>query len=117
MTTATGTVISLELDHAGRPCRNFAGPLFLQLRRGNYSVCSVLDLDGLTLPEWDEEHRTARKRAWRAERLGYSFGEIARHLYADDLYEINTSLPERQGRRMDPAYWERPSTEPDPPYP
>jgi len=116
MTTATATVISLELDHAGRECRNFAGPLFLQLRRGNYDECSVLDLDG-SLADWEAEHRTARKRAWRAERLGYRFDVIERHLYADDIYEINTSLPERQGRRMDAAYWERPSDAPDPRYP
>jgi hypothetical protein len=36
-----------------------------------------------------------------------------RGAYADDIYEINVSAPERQGRPMSPGYHERPSSAPD----
>jgi len=48
--------------------------------------------------------RTARKRAWRCERRGYVFGEIDRSQYAADVFAINTSMPERQGRPMSAGY-------------
>lgn len=54
--------------------------------------------------EWEHEHRTARKRAWRAERFGYRFQEIDRSLYSADIHAINTSLDVRQGRPMRPGY-------------
>lgn len=63
-------------------------------------VCSV--------EEWRQAHRTARKRSDRAERLGYRFACIERQDYLDDIYDVNTSAPERQGRRMSAGYWERP---------
>jgi hypothetical protein len=40
----------------------------------------------------------------RARRRGYSVEEIDRNDYVDDIHRINTSLAERQGRPMDPAY-------------
>ena len=40
---------------------------------------------------WREEHRTARKRADRAERLGYEARVIKREEYDEDIFEINTS--------------------------
>jgi len=55
---------------------------------------------------WEDGHRTARKRAWRSERLGYRFTEIDRSLYSDDIYVINTSLAIRQGRPMSAGYLE-----------
>lgn len=70
-----------------------------------------------TLEEWRAGHRTARKRADRASRLGYKFAPVARHEHADDIHAINTSLPERQGRPMSPGYQEPPSTTPDPMWP
>jgi hypothetical protein len=57
-----------------------------------------------SLADWQAEHRTARKRAWRSERLGYRFAEVDMSLYADDRYEINTSKQERQGRPMTDGY-------------
>lgn len=55
---------------------------------------------------WESEHRTARKRAWRAERLGYHFDEIDRAMYSDAIYQINISLEHRQGRPMSEGYLE-----------
>lgn len=113
--TATNTTrISLELGCCPDAHEHF-NPLFLQLSRGNYDRCSVLELD--SLDGWRDDHRTARKRADRAARLGYRFSEIHRHLYADDIYEINTSLQERQGRPMSNGYLTRQSYAPLPDYP
>lgn len=102
--TATATRISLELDHEG--CKDFAGPLYLQLSDGRYGECSVLPIP-VTLDEWRDEHRTARKRADRSERLGYRFSLIDRERFSEDIYLINTSLGERQGRPMSSGYMER----------
>lgn len=111
---ATATRIELEVGCDGARCREFSGPLLRQLSRG-YEVCSVLPLPE-SLEEWRSEHRTARKRADRAERLGYHFTAIQRHRFADDIYAINTSMPERQGRPMSAGYTVRPSASPDPVY-
>jgi hypothetical protein len=98
----TRTGICLEVPcHEG--CSDFSGPLFLQLSRGRYDECSVLRLP-YTVEEWRDDHRTARKRANRAERLGYRFDEIRREDHSQDIYEINTSLDTRQGRPMTDQY-------------
>lgn len=55
---------------------------------------------------WEAQHRTARKRAWHSERLGYQFAEIDRARYSDDIFKINTSLATRQGRPMSAGYLE-----------
>jgi len=82
---------------------------------GKYDLCSTLRIP-LSLEEWASEHRTARKRAARALRLGYRVSVVARHEHADDIYAINTSAPERQGRPMSAGYHERPSATPLPAY-
>lgn len=43
----------------------------------------------------------------RAERLGYTFGEVDYSQHADDIFVINTSLTERQGRPMTDGYTTR----------
>jgi hypothetical protein len=40
----------------------------------------------------------------RARERGYTVAEIDRNDYIDDIYLINTSAEQRQGRPMDPAY-------------
>jgi hypothetical protein len=96
-------------------CHAFATPLHRQLSAG-YEECSVLRLPR-SIEDWQAENRTARKRTWRAERLGYRFSEIVRHEFVDDVYAINTSKTERQGRPMSAGYSARPSETPDPDYP
>ena len=44
----------------------------------------------------------------RALRRGFTFLEIDRNAYIEDIHAINTSATERQGRPMDPAYFEKP---------
>jgi hypothetical protein len=101
MQTLERTGISMGIDH--HACKDFAGPLYLQLSRGRYGECSVLPLP-TSIAAWRDEHRTARKRASRAERLGYRFAQIERERFSEDIYAINTSLDHRQGRPMTDAY-------------
>jgi hypothetical protein len=65
---------------------------------------------------WEAEHRTARKRAWKAAAEGYWTDTFEREKWAGDIYAINTSRTHRQGRRMDAAY-QSPDTSPLPDYP
>jgi len=98
--------ISLELGCSPR-CDAISAPLLLQLRRGRYEKCSVLEIPE-TVIDWAQEHRTARKRAKRAGDRGYLWQPLARENYADEIHAINTSTPERQGRTMDAPNTERP---------
>ena len=101
MTTATATRISFELDHGGACCE-LAEPLLEQLRLG-YELCSVLEIPG-DLDSWTYEHRTARKRAARAQNRGYYWHALQRENHADEIHAINTSATHRQGRPMSAAY-------------
>ncbi len=69
-----------------------------------------------TLAKWRNVHRTARKRADHSMRLGYEFAQIDRSRYADDILDINLSLPTRQGRPMSAGYHD-PSVSRLPDYP
>lgn len=84
-------------------CDEIADGLYKTLSNGNYnwpvSLLTLNDMDSYTAA-----HRTARKRAARAQRLGYRFDRISRSAYADDIFAINTSKPERQGRPMSDGY-------------
>lgn len=113
--TALAELIACKLNLEGDctdACREFSKPLYDQLSSGRYDTCSTLEIPE-SVEEWRQEHRTARKRADRAVRLGYHAARIMRHEWAQDIYEINTSAEERQGRPMSAGYRERPSTTPD----
>jgi hypothetical protein len=97
-----------------RSCAAIAAPLLKQLFEG-YETCSVMPVPA-SIEQWREEHRTARKRANRAERLGYQFREIPREEYGADIFAINTSLEERQGRPMSRGYRVEPKFSPLPEY-
>lgn len=107
--------INLEVACVDESCSAFAWPLYTQLRDG-YEHCSVLPMPD-SVEQWRSEHRTARKRADRAGRLGYRFDTIRRHERNEDIYAINTSLESRQGRRMSLAYQRHPLYAPLPDYP
>lgn len=110
----THTTIGLEVHCTSEVCTQFAFPLFEQLSTG-YDECAVLPICGVDA--WREEHRTARKRADRAERRGYRFQTIQRHERAAEIQAINLSAPERQGRPMSAGYHQPPTTTPLPDYP
>lgn len=85
-------------------CAAHTEPLFRQLNVPRYSRQASVMRVPESAAEWRTEHRTARKRAWRAERLGYEFGEVDYSLHSDAIFAINTSLTERQGRPMTEGY-------------
>jgi hypothetical protein len=115
VTLAVDTALVIGLEVHGPPaCTKFAWPLLKQLEDG-YNECAVLDLNGID--EWRREHRTARKRADRAERRGYQFVTVERHARADEIQATNLSAPARQGRPMSAGYRQPVSTEPLPDYP
>lgn len=119
--------ISLAVDHESNDvppwdvnfhdecCTAFAMPLLDQMSSGKYDECAVMDLPPNRVA-WENEHRTSRKRAWRAERFGYFAARINRCEFEDDVHAINTSRPYRQGRPMTEGYRTRP-TFPDDDYP
>jgi hypothetical protein len=55
-------------------------------------------------------HRTARRRARRAERLGYSVAPFDPAPRRSELLAIHSSLPERQGRPIDADYLDADAT-------
>lgn len=112
--TITGVTISVEAACDYPECAGFAFPLYRQLSSG-YETCSVLPIT--SLEEWRAGHRTARKRADHAKRLGYSFREVAREEHDEDIFQINTSKDSRQGRPMSAGYRERTHFLPLPDYP
>lgn len=108
--------IDLEVDCDYPECAEFAWPLYRQLERGGYDQMAVMPIP-IDIAEWRSEHRTARKRADRCERRGYTFTLVRPHERADEIYQINQSMSARQGRPMSAGYQARPSETPDPVYP
>jgi hypothetical protein len=105
---AVGTVtISMGLPCDHDSCETHAMPLFEQLSVPKYSRAASVMAVPDTLEEWRAEHRTARRRALRAERLGYVFAEVSFADHSDDIFVINTSMSERQGRPMSDGYTHR----------
>jgi len=68
---------------------------------------SILSLPE-TYSEWWEKVAYVRRKVRRAERAGYTFARIDRNVFLDDIYEINTSSPDRQGKPMTDEYLKRP---------
>jgi hypothetical protein len=109
--------LGIDLSHGESfACTDFSLPLYQQLNSGKYDVCATMPLPR-TREAWEAEHRTARKRAWRAEAKGYYARPFAREVYVGDMYEINNSRPYRQGRPMSEGYREQPTAVPLPDYP
>lgn len=113
-------VIDLLGDCTDDGCRLMAEERLDQLDcpkyRDGVSLMRIPEMYG----DWRASHRTARKRAARCARLGYWFSAVLdRGDYQDDIYEINTSLAQRQGRPMGDGYLTRnlPGRLPDYPCP
>ena len=104
--TETVTTISLLGDCTDPMCFTLDTKIRGSIDKPKYQKGAAI----MPMPEsreaWEADHRTARKRAWRAERLGYHFAEVDNSLHSDDIFEINTSLARRQGRPMTPGYVE-----------
>lgn len=104
---ATATRINLAGDCRDAHCLHMAGELKAQLDPKYSRGAAVMPLtDAQT---YLDEHRTLRRRALRAYRLGYDFATlIERQLWAGDIHEVNTSAERRQGRPMSKGYLEPP---------
>jgi len=105
--TIERTVLNLEAACLEQACSDLAFRMRNQLDTPNYSRGVAVMPVPATLAAWRDEHRTARKRADRAERLGYRFDTIDRSMHNDAIHDINTSLAERQGRPMSAGYLKR----------
>jgi hypothetical protein len=112
--TATAVTVSLEVECPHAICRRFSEPLYDQLAK-DFPRCAAMPLPDMD--DWAAQHRTARKRANRCERRGYTFHVVRREEHIDELYEINTSSERRQGRPMSESYRERYEYAPLPVYP
>lgn len=71
--------------------------------------CSIL-VTPATFDDWWSSPASywMRQRYRKAGRDGYRFEVIERDRFVDDIYAINTSMDERQGRPMSDAYRSRP---------
>lgn len=115
--TSRRITINLEAGCTYDTCADLAYRFKHQLGVPKYShAASVLPMP-FSVEAWRADHRTARKRADRARRLGYLFTDIDRSRFNDDIHEINTSMAERQGRPMSAGYLERHNHGPLPSYP
>lgn len=115
MTVTTSLGVSLETSCGWDQCGAVARPLLEQLGSGKYDRVSLMRI--VSVDNWRDDHRTARKRADRAWRRGYRFNHIQRHLHTDEIFSINTSLSHRQGRPMSSGYREPVTFGPLPTYP
>lgn len=99
-----------------KECHELSSEMLDLFASGRYEYpASLLPL--FTMDSYLERHRTARKRAQRCRNLGYRFDWLERSEHEQEIFEINTSLPRRQGRAMSPGYQERPKFSPLPDYP
>lgn len=119
MTTATATRVTINLEAAclEPACSDLAFKMRDKLDTANYTLGVALMPVPESLEAWRAGHRTARKRADRAERLGYRFDSIDRSQHNDAIHDINTSLERRQGRPMSAGYLTRHNHGPLPDYP
>ena len=71
----------------------------------------VLDIPNDIERDWWQLPNLAlmRRKVRHAMKLGYKFAPFEFNDYIDDVYEINTSKAERQGRPMTQSYRERPA--------
>ena len=72
--------------------------------------CSILVLPPTFEEYWEgPAGYGTRRKVRKAEKTGYTFGVIDRDQYLDDIFAINTSMSERQGKEMTDRYRERPA--------
>ena len=73
--------------------------------------CSILVLPETFEAYWEgPAGYGTRRKVRKAEKSGYTFGLIDRDQYLDDIFAINTSMAERQGKEMTERYRARPES-------
>jgi hypothetical protein len=99
-------VLSRGRPHEEAILRNFRRPHpRYKLVRSKAVGVALLPLDDV--PDVDADlatRRYARRRVRRAERLGYTTAVFEPNERRDELFEIHSSIPERQGRPIDVEY-------------
>ncbi len=108
------TISFLREDTADPHCVQYPDRFYAQFtaqsardpRVGRYEDgCSILVTPPTFDTYWGSSHAYwMRQKVRRAGREGYVFAPIERDVYLDDIFAINTSMPERQGRPMGEAY-------------
>jgi hypothetical protein len=101
-------VLSRGLPHEEALLRSFRG------RHPRYKVVRFKAVGVALLPLGDlagrddylATRRYARRRVARAERLGYTFALFEPEQRSAELLAIHASIPERQGRPIDPDYFD-----------
>lgn len=112
------TISFLRADTADEQCVVLADMLFEKFTaphpkhpgHGAYQDgCSILVLPATFDEYWAGPAGYAtRRKVRKALKQGYTFQVIDRDAYLDDIFAINTSMAERQGRAMTEAYRSRP---------
>jgi hypothetical protein len=107
--------VELVGDCTGGGCLEFAVKLHKAVQDRKYQRGASIMENPASLLDWRAMHRTARKRADRCQRLGYTVTWVDYSEFDDDIHEINTSLERRQGRPMSDGYlhWTRHSSLPE----
>lgn len=103
--------LSIRLEQGDTPllsCREIPESEY----RGTFYATTTHPLSVALLPATGRDYefgcsRVARQNARAAERRGYEYLRIDRAEWEDDLHDIRSSAPERQGRAMPDAYMER----------
>jgi len=115
MSAVADTTVTIDLAKgcASDHCLKMAWNLNHQLSENYQKGAAVMPVPR-TIGDWLAAHRTARKRVVKALRAGYRYAPIDRPKHADDVYDINTSTPKRQGRPMSKGYQEQPVFSPNP---
>jgi hypothetical protein len=90
------------------PNKHFPGYGYLEVNTAVLILPEDIDTGwwGLPASKW------MRQKIRRADRLGYRFQAFDHNDHLDDLFEINTSMAERQGRPMSQSYRNRPDPAP-----
>ncbi len=99
------------VDYPDRFYAQFTAPSARDPRVGRYEDgCSILVAPPTFDEYWGSPHAYwMRQKVRRAAREGYAVAAIDRDAYLDDIYAINTSMEERQGRPMAEAYRQPPA--------
>lgn len=95
-------------------CQEMTDEMAVLFGSGRYDYpASILRVE--KFEDYLREHGTTRRRAERARRRAYRVHPLDRSRYEADIYAINTSMAERQGRPMSEGYttWQRFSALPE----
>ena len=113
------TISFLRADTADEACTSLADQLYDKFTAphkkhpeyGAYQQgCSILVLPPTFEAYWkDPAAYSTRQRVRKALKEGYTFEFIDRDDYLDDIFAINTSMEERQGRAMSESYRSKPN--------